>query len=511
MLPIKRLAVTTFSDKMTQKMNWIEFLNVRLAHIFLIYGLSFFVLGLAVALEIGRIEPTCFSRSMWPLAFFGLVHGSHEWVEMFVIIGRDAYGFQPAAGFEIFRLLLLAVSFAALIAFGGQVVRLPQKLSQQSGLILGLSMLLLYGLGVVLIGQKLNWQQPEWFAAADVLARYGLAIPGAILTASALLVQRQTLMRATGNIFANDLLWVAMAFLLYGLVGQFFVKASPLFPSNLVNAQTFQNWFGFPIQLFRAIIAGIAAIFTIRTLRAFEYNRQQKLAAVRRRVQEEISRRDALRQEFLQRIVETQEEERTRIARELHDELGQVLTGLAVGLRGVQTSVADPKLHQQLSVLKEMATQALDDMRHLVNELRPALLDDMGLPAALHHYVNNFAALTGIETSLNLYATCDELSNSIKTTLFRILQESLTNVARHAQATQAWIDMSCDERQVILQIKDNGVGFDPVEVLGSETHPAWGLMGIQERAKLVNGKVEFRAEVGKGATVMVAVPKNRET
>lgn len=491
-------------------MTWTEFFSTRLSHIYLVYGLAFFVLGVAVALEIGRAEPTRFSRAMWPLAAFGLIHGTHEWIEMFVIVGRDAYNFQSAVGFEIFRLTLLAVSFIILTLFGVQMLTLSNRL-HHFNLYVGGGMALFYGVGVVLLGQWLNWQQPDWFAATDTLARYSLAIPGAVLTTWALLAQRQTFLQSGQSAFADDLLWAAMAFLLYGLIGQFFVGPSPLFPSTVLNAETFQSWFGIPVQLFRATMAGMAAIFTIRALRAFEFNRQQTLDTARQRVEEEISRRDALRQEFLQRIVETQEEERMRIARELHDELGQVLTGLAVGLRGVQTSTDNPELRQQLSLLEEMATQALNDMRHLVNELRPALLDDIGLSAALRHHVDNFIALTDIETSLTLCKTCDDLHHNIKTTLFRVLQESLTNIARHAQATQAWVDMSCDERQVTLQIKDNGTGFDPVEILGGETHTAWGLMGIQERAKLVDGKVEIHSEAGKGATVIITVPKNQET
>jgi signal transduction histidine kinase len=149
-----------------------------------------------------------------------------------------------------------------------------------------------------------------------------------------------------------------------------------------------------PIQLFRTSLAIIIAVFAIRALRALEDYRQQELAAARRRVAEEISCRDALRQEFLHRIVETQEEERARIARELHDELGQVLTGLAIGLRGAQTSIDKTDLlRKQLSQLEEMAVRALGNMRRLVNELRPALLDDVGLPAALCHHVKNFAEL----------------------------------------------------------------------------------------------------------------------
>jgi signal transduction histidine kinase len=255
-------------------------------------------------------------------------------------------------------------------------------------------------------------------------------------------------------------------------------------------------------------MAGIAAIFTIRALRAFEFNRQQALATARQRVEEEIAQRDALRQEFLQRIVEAQEEERARIARELHDEFGQVLTGLAVGLRGVQTSVDNSDLlRQQLSQLEEMAVQALGGMRHLINELRPTLLDDLGLTAALRQHVDNFATLTDMETSLALCDTCDNLHDSIKTTLFRVTQESLTNIARHAQATHAWIELSCDDDWVTLQVKDDGIGFDPAGVFERNTHTGWGLMGIQERVNLVDGEMQIQSETGKGTTLTIKVSK----
>ncbi len=491
-------------------MTWTEFFGARITHIYMIYGLAFFVLGLAVALEIGRAEPSRFSRAMVPLAVFGLVHGSHEWIEMFSIVGREAYGFQPSTEFEVLRLVLLAVSFVSLTAFGMKMLR-PLKWLPYPDLWIGLGMILLYSLGVVLLGWWLSWQQPAWFAAADALARYSLAIPGAVLTAWALLAQRRAFLQAGQLAFANDLLWAALAFSLYGVVGQFFVGPSPLFPSNVINTGTFQDWFGIPVQLFRAAVAAIVAVFTIRALRAFEFDRQQTLAAARRRVEEEIARRDALRQEFLHRIVQTQEEERARVARELHDELGQVLTGLAVGLRGVQTSVDNPDLlQQQLSLLEKMAVQALSDMRHLVNELRPALLDDMGLPAALRHYVDNFASLTGLETNLTISKNPPRLPDDVETILFRITQEALTNITRHARARQVSVELRYDNSQAALQIKDDGRGFDPAAALEGDAHTGWGLLGIQERVRLAGGEMQIQSGAGKGTTLIIEIPLKSE-
>lgn len=490
-------------------MDWTEFFTTRLPHIYFVYGLAFFALGLAVTLEIGRAKPTRFSRAMWPLAFFGLVHGSHEWIEMFAIMGRQTYGFEPSSGFATLRLFLLVISFASLIIFGSQIASRPITAGPQFNYWLVSGLIVLFCLGVLGLGQRLAWQQPAWFATSDVWARYTLAIPGALLAAGAFLIQRRALLKQRQPAFANDLLWAAIAFLIYGGIGQLFVGVSPLFPSNILNADLFQEWFGIPIQLVRATTAVVVAIFIIRALRAFEHNRQRELATARQRLNDEIIRRDALRKEFLQRIVEAQEEERARIARELHDELGQTLTGLAVGLRGTRTSADDPTLlKEQLDQLEGMAVQALGNMRHLVNELRPALLDDMGLPAALRHYVDNFSNLTGVQTTLTVCKEHGRLPLGTETVFFRITQEALTNIARHAQASRAWVELRCNETEATLQVKDNGIGFDPAMVSSENSRSGWGLMGIKERTKLTEGDLQIDSAPGKGTNLSITIPLN---
>jgi len=366
--------------------DWTNVFSIRITHVYFVYGLAFFVLGLAVALEVARSETTRFSRAMRPLAVFGFTHGFNEWVDMFALIGQQAYNFEPNTPFTLFRLALLSVSFASLAAFGVQMLNPAQRIKNPD-FWNGLLMLTGYGVLVLLAGAWLQWEQPVWFAVGDVLARYTLGIPSTIVTAWALLVERQIFLRNRQTDFANDLLWASAAFLLYGVIGQVFVAATPLFPSTVINADTFQAALGVPIQLFRTTMAVTIAIFMVRALRSFEFNRQQELAAAHQRAEDERHQRHLLRKQFLQRVVEAQEDERARIARELHDELGQALTGLSIGLRGLQTATADPDtLRRQLKQLEEITVDTLGNMRHLVSELRPALLDDMGLSAALRHY-----------------------------------------------------------------------------------------------------------------------------
>jgi signal transduction histidine kinase len=490
-------------------MTWPEIAIAQMLQVFFVYGLAFFVLGVAVALEASRTESIRQARAMWPLAAFGILHALHEWAEMFVIIGQGGFAPQIANPFEVLHLLLLALSFTALIFFGTQ--NLSPGRQSRSLLWVGPGALLLYGLSVWLLGWWLNWQLSAWYSSAEALARYGLAIPGTVLAAATFLAQRRRFLRLNQPIFARDLLWAAVALLAYGVIGQGFVKPSSLFPSNIVNTETFQAWFGFPIQFLRAATAILLTVFVIRFMRSFEHHRQETLSAARQRVQEEIVRRDELRQEFLHSIVAAQEEERGRIARELHDELGQVLTGLAIGLRGVQSSLADPDLSlRQLGELEKVAVQALTEMRHLVTELRPAVLDDMGLEAALRHYIDRFITLTDVETSLVLKDIQRRLPSDIETILFRIAQEALTNIARHSGAKHAWVDLSHAEDHASLQIEDDGSGFDPEEVFEGDDRTGCGLLGIQERVKLANGEVRIQSSPGQGTTLRITIPLESE-
>ncbi len=487
--------------------DWASIFSIRITHVYFVYGLAFFVLGLAVALEVGRAENTRFSQAMRPLAVFGLTHGFNEWVDMFALVGRQTYHFQPNVIFSILRLALLSVSFASLAAFGVQMLNPVQRIKNPD-LWNGLMMLFGYGLVVIAAGAWLKWEQSNWFTVADVLARYLLGIPSTIVTAWALLVERQIFLRNRQTDFANDLLWASIAFVLYGVVGQFFVTATPLFPSTIINADTFQAALGIPIQLFRTIMAVTIAIFMVRALRSFEYNRRQELAEAHQRAETERHQRYILRKQFLQRVVEAQEEERARIARELHDELGQALTGLSIGLRGLQTSTANQAvLRQQLKQLEEITVNTLGNMRHLVTELRPALLDDMGLSAALQNYTQNYAKLTGLDIALSISPEEMYLRPNTEIVLFRITQEALTNVIRHAEATQAHINLECTPHQITLKIADNGHGLN-----GAESEDNWGLFGIKERVKLVEGQLKINSNPGKGTVLLIQIPfENRNT
>ena len=504
-------------------------LTRNLIFIFFLYGLAFFSMGLAVLLESGRSSEFRFAHTMRPLAGFGIIHGAHEWFEMFQkIAALRPGGYEPPVWVEVSRLAVLATSFMFLAAFGARLIYREERPSFAA--YHPIVILAIVWVGSVLAVRALARPSPaEWLVASDVLSRYTLGIPGALLASWALVLQ-QRIFRERGMAgFGRDLLWSALAFFWYGVVGQLFTRESILFPSTIINGDLFIRLFGFPVQLFRAIMASAVAVFIIRALRAFEIESRQALAAAnearllaqqealeaQRRVQEETARlyaelraRAKERDELLHRIVSAQEAERQRIARELHDETSQSLTALALGLKGVEQNLwVNPELaQQQLAELKSLSTHTLDTCRRLISDLRPSVLDDLGLVAALRWYVDEIRKRAPFRIEMLVKGT-RRLEPEVETVLFRIAQEALTNVVRHAQARVATVALHFADTEVRLLVMDDGRGFVPEEVLRPmPAYRAWGLLGIQERAALAGGECSIRSKPGHGTEIMVTIP-----
>jgi signal transduction histidine kinase len=223
-----------------------------------------------------------------------------------------------------------------------------------------------------------------------------------------------------------------------------------------------------------------------------------------RRANEEALRRS--RQELrdlADRLQAVREEERTRIARELHDELGQALTGLKLDLAWVRGRLPQADLAERLQTLMNRVDGTVDAVRRIATELRPGVLDLLGLVAAIEWQAQEFGRRTGIETSLELDADQSPLDDTRATTVFRILQEALTNVARHAGASRVRIGFSRSREQLRLQVADNGRGITAAELAGRRS---LGLVGIRERAIACGGLLEITGRQGQGTVVDLRIP-----
>jgi signal transduction histidine kinase len=239
---------------------------------------------------------------------------------------------------------------------------------------------------------------------------------------------------------------------------------------------------------------------------------QRNIASLQAARLDEAQRRQALRGELLRRVVTAQETERQRIARELHDEAGQALTAVGLGLRAAATTLRqDPeKTEQYLRRLEDLVALSLEELQRLVANLRPSHLDDLGLAAALRWYASQVQERSPLEVEVEVSGEERRIPPAVATALFRVGQEALTNVVKHASATRARLALKFEKDRVSLAVEDDGVGFDPL-LLEKSGRSRWGLLGIEERASSLGGRLTIRPGAGRGMHIDVTVPVELES
>jgi signal transduction histidine kinase len=221
------------------------------------------------------------------------------------------------------------------------------------------------------------------------------------------------------------------------------------------------------------------------------------------RVDEVRRERELLRRQLLERVIAAQEEERRRIARELHDSTSQSLTSLMVGLRTLDSACDDPQVHFQTQELRQVAGHVLEDVHNLAVQLRPAVLDDLGLSAALERLVHEWQKRHRIQADVVVHLGSERLPDPIETALYRIVQEALTNVARHARARLISVLVERRQKEIVAVIEDDGQGFD-LQRVHRDGH--LGLLGIRERAELLGGSLTIESSPGQGASLFIRLP-----
>ncbi len=223
----------------------------------------------------------------------------------------------------------------------------------------------------------------------------------------------------------------------------------------------------------------------------------------------ERQRQDLLRDRLIAQVMTAQDEERRRIARELHDETGQSLTALLVGLRTIEDAASLAQAADLARRLRETAARTLVDVGRLSRGLHPSALDDLGLGAAIASYTRDFTQTHGVAVELQAEGLeTFGLSPVLEATVFRVVQEALTNVVKHAGARSVRVTLIRDERTVRLRVQDDGVGFDPTvhPVTSAGDRHRLGLQGMRERAALLGGSVAVEAAPGAGTVITAEFP-----
>jgi len=236
--------------------------------------------------------------------------------------------------------------------------------------------------------------------------------------------------------------------------------------------------------------------------------REAESRAERRRAEERLRESHEQLRALSVYLQYVREEERTRIAREVHDELGQSLTGLKLDLAWISGRLPRSQrlLLDKLQTMADHVDATIQSIRRIATELRPGILDDLGLVAALEWQANEFQSRTGIQCNVASTLQDTPLDSDLNTAFFRIFQETLTNIVRHANATRVDVNSTREGGMVILTVRDNGRGILAAEI---KDRRSIGLLGMEERAALLGGEFEITGEPGRGTLVTVRIPLAR--
>ncbi|QPC84473.1 HAMP domain-containing protein [Phototrophicus methaneseepsis] len=225
---------------------------------------------------------------------------------------------------------------------------------------------------------------------------------------------------------------------------------------------------------------------------------------------EKLTQKEQLLTQLLTKVVSAQEEERQRISRELHDETGQALTSLLVQLKILERCNTIEDARASVEDMRQRTARTLQEVRRLAADLRPAALDDLGLISALEGYIYEYANKTGLNVDFQTSHLEDvRLPHDVETLLYRVIQEALTNIARHANAHQVTVHIHQEHNLILATVQDNGCGFNVPDVLNSGER-GLGLLGMQERVQLLGGQFKLESQPGNGTQVFIelAVPEN---
>jgi len=210
-------------------------------------------------------------------------------------------------------------------------------------------------------------------------------------------------------------------------------------------------------------------------------------------------------------VLSAQEEERKEISRELHDDIVQTLTGINVQLAGlkIEAGASKTSFSKHIGYTQRLVEKSVNIVHKFARDLRPTLLDDLGLIPALHAYMKGFTARTGLKVEFSTFEGVEKLSNEKRTVLYRVAQAALVNVAEHARATLVVVNIRNLPQAVLMEVKDNGKSFDVKHVLDSRRNKRLGLIGMRERVEMVGGTFDVESSLACGTTISSKLPFKR--
>lgn len=457
--------------------------------IYFAYGLAFFMMGLSVALRGRRPSSFHLARSLPYLAAFGILHGLAVWGYLLIPIQALFLYFSTVVLLKVLHAGVFALSFLSLALFGAKllsdILRKGIWLRNLFLAVFAFWLVIFIALRPLSIAGRpdVEW----WLLLSNLWARYFLATPGAILAALALWIQSQQVSTVSIPKASRNLRWAAASFFAYAIIGGLVVPEAPFFLASRINETNFFLLTGLPVEVFRALDGFVVTFFIIRVLEIFEIERAQRLDATER-----------------ERAIL---EERLRISQDLHDGVIQSLYACGLTLENfLNLADEDPgRLKQETVQLMGRLDGIIRDLRGYIMGLRPVNFQETDLARGLEGLLSEFRANSLLEADLRYDpAAPRQFPSEVVSHLYHIVREALSNVAKHAGATSASVQVRMDENKVILSVRDNGRGFDPASV--DKDNRGQGLGNIRARAAAIGARMRIQGHSGTGTELTLILP-----
>ncbi|MBI2856589.1 MAG: HAMP domain-containing protein [Chloroflexi bacterium] len=264
-----------------------------------------------------------------------------------------------------------------------------------------------------------------------------------------------------------------------------------------------------PLSLLVAAVRGVARGDLTQRMELSSRDEVGELGKAFNNMADELETKEKARRDLMHKVISSQEDERRRIARELHDDLAQQLTAILAILESLESGLPEdrPQARQMVQRARSVVVGSLGEIRRLIADLRPTVLDDLGLVPAIRTYAETHLSATGAEVKLSEDGLPERLDGDVETAVFRIVQEAVSNIRRHASATSVRILLRVSDGTLCGEIADDGEGFDCDEAKKFDMHgKGLGLQGMEERARLLGGTLSVYSMRGQGTTVSFFLP-----
>jgi signal transduction histidine kinase len=404
------------------------------------------------------------------------------------------------------RLGLLSASFIFLYIFAFSVLRLGEINRKNQYLIVYLSLIVYVVIILASAVEAFSQGSIALPVFINALTRFLLAVPASILAAIGLHERSRKAKTEGVTALKNTLSIAALGFVVYAAT-QLFVQPIAMFPAFIFNQHSFASVIGFPIQLVRTLMAVLISYALLHAAQGMEHERNFQMAAAQRDRLEAMHAREILKRNLLRQCVKAQEDERARVARELHDDTAQSLSALAIELATLRQMLKGQKTPTtKVQSLQEICRQTSQGLLRLMSDLRPSQLDELGLIPAINFFVEQECNLNRMKITLEPSGQTRRLDPLVENVMFRVVQEAVHNIERHAGTRSGHIFLKYKKNDVQLEIKDTGAGFD-VNQTFTAPH-GWGVAGMRERVESAGGQFSLSSSVGRGTTVRAIIPLN---